>query len=105
MAMDKKSKFKKIATAKPGKRFFLLHRYSRRKLSNPIVLLVFLAISSIAFILGLIMLFTPGPGLLFLVVALLPFIAISKNFACFLDKVESFISRKSKKLRKKNRKE
>lgn len=63
-------KLKTIVKAKLGKRFYLLHRYSRKKLSNPLVLLVFLIISIVALILGLIMIFTPGPGLFFYRVSL-----------------------------------
>ncbi|AJI47479.1 hypothetical protein IB633_03335 [Francisella philomiragia] len=90
-------KLKSIAKAKPGKRFYLLHRYSRKKLSNPLVLLMFLIISIVALILGLIMLFTPGPGLFFIGLALLPFIAISKKLARSLDKLEIYLRRKIKK--------
>ncbi|AJI57552.1 transmembrane family protein [Francisella philomiragia] len=90
-------KLKSIVKAKPGKRFYLLHRYYRKKLSNPLVLLMFLIISIVALILGLIMLFTPGPGLFFIGLALLPFIAISKKLARSLDKLEIYLRRKIKK--------
>jgi hypothetical protein len=53
------------------------------------------------FIPGVIMLFTPGPGLLFIVIALLPFIAISKKFAQFLDRLEFSLWTKLKKLKDK----
>mgnify|MGYP005666678201 CR=1 FL=1 len=89
-------KLKTIVKAKPGKRFYLLHRYSRKKLSNPLVLLVFLIISVVVLILGLIMLFTPGPGLFFIGLALLPFIAISKKLARSLDKLEIYLREKIK---------
>lgn len=49
------------------------------------------------------MLFTPGPGLLFIVLALLPFIAISKRFARLLDKMEVFFWAKLKKLKDKSK--
>ncbi|MEY8701709.1 hypothetical protein AB4F11_01350 [Francisella philomiragia] len=90
-------KLKTIVKAKPGKRFYLLHRYSRKKLSNPFVLLMFLIISVVALILGLIMIFTPGPGLFFIGLALLPFIAISKKLARLLDKLEIYSREKIKK--------
>ncbi|AJI53536.1 PGPGW domain-containing protein [Francisella philomiragia] len=90
-------KLKTIVKAKPGKRFYLLHRYSRKKLSNPLVLLMFLIISVVALILGLIMIFTPGPGLFFIGLALLPFIAISKKLARLLDKLEIYLREKIKK--------
>ena len=89
-------KLKSIVKTKPGKRFYLLHRYSRKKLSNPLVLLMFLIISIVALILGLIMIFTPGPGLFFIGLALLPFIAISKKLARSLDKLEIYLRRKIK---------
>lgn len=90
-------KLKTIVKAKPGKRFYLLHRYSRKKLSNPLVLLMFLIISVVALILGLIMIFTAGPGLFFIGLALLPFIAISKKLARLLDKLEIYLREKIKK--------
>lgn len=101
--MSKLSKFKNIAKVKSGERFYTLHRYTRRKLSNPLILLISLLISCVALILGLIMLFTPGPGLLFIALALLPFIAISKRFAQLLDRLEIFCIKKIKKLRDKNK--
>ncbi len=45
------------------------------------------------------MLFTPGPGLLFIVLALLPFIAISKKFAQLLDNLEIYFWKKLVKLK------
>ncbi|WP_348633320.1 PGPGW domain-containing protein [Francisella sp. LA112445] len=53
------------------------------------------------FIPGIIMLFTPGPGLLFIMIALLPFIAISRRFAQLLDRVEVSFWTKLKKLKDK----
>nr|WP_245323072.1 hypothetical protein [Francisella sp. LA112445] len=47
------------------------------------------------------MLFTPGPGLLFIMIALLPFIAISRRFAQLLDRVEVSFWTKLKKLKDK----
>ncbi|WP_224732667.1 hypothetical protein [Francisella sp. SYW-9] len=92
-------KFRKFFTVNRGRRFYLLHRYTRRKLSNPFILILSLVISFIVFIPGVIMLFTPGPGLLFIVLALLPFIAISKKFAQLLDNLEIYFWKKLVKLK------
>lgn len=96
-------KLRRFFAVNIGKRFYLLHRYTRRKLSNPFILVLFLLISFIAFIPGIIMLFTPGPGLLFIVIALLPFIAISKRFARLLDKMEVFFWARLKKFKDKSK--
>lgn len=88
---------KRIVKLKSGRRFYSLHRYSRRKLSNPLVLLISIVFSCVTFMLGLIMLFIPGPGLLFICLALLPFIAISGRFARLLDKIEIIFMKKIEK--------
>jgi predicted membrane protein len=93
------SKLKKAFIARPGKRFYLLHRYSQKKLTSPIILLVLLFIACLALVPGLIMLFTPGPGLLFIGLFLLPFIALSKKFAHLLDKFEMVLRVKVKKIK------
>ncbi|MED7829633.1 MULTISPECIES: hypothetical protein [unclassified Francisella] len=73
----------------------------RKKLSNRFVLIFFLLASCVIFIPGLIMLFTPGPGLLFIILALLPFVAISKKFSQFLDRLEIYFWKKLKKIKDK----
>lgn len=88
---------KRVVKLKPGKKFYLLHRYFRRKLSSPLLSLVSIIFSCVAFILGLIMLFMPGPGLFFICLSLLPFVAISNRFAKLLDKVEIAFRKKFEK--------
>ncbi|AIT09395.1 hypothetical protein LO80_05065 [Candidatus Francisella endociliophora] len=89
----------KFVKLKSGKRFYCLHKYFRRRLSNPLILIVLLAFSGVSLFAGFIMLFIPGPGLLFIGLSFLPVIAVSKRFAKFLDRVEITFKQKIQKFK------
>jgi Putative transmembrane protein (PGPGW) len=88
-----KKLIERLINRKPGRRFLYLHRLSNAYFKNKSGFYVLLAmiIASIFIMLGFIMLFLPGPGLLFIFLGMTPVLYLSKNFAKKLDSLEQFI--------------
>jgi len=90
--MLSKKQLKAFLSARPGTRFLLLygysHHYMRGWLFLPLVI-----ISIFLLLIGVVLLFIPGPGLLFIGLGLLPIIAVSKKFAQRLDYYEASVRR------------
>ncbi|OGT47276.1 MAG: hypothetical protein A3F17_08445 [Gammaproteobacteria bacterium RIFCSPHIGHO2_12_FULL_41_15] len=103
--MTLKDDIKKIMQQKSGRRFRYAHLYLKKRWGNHFVLKLILGLLSILSILiGLILLFIPGPGLLFIAIGFMFIAVISFSVAHWLDKLEMFIRKKYKEWMKKKEK-
>lgn len=94
MSIRWKKRIVKFIKHTPGKRFQHYYQLINRKINHNIYLKVlFSIIGSIFFLLGVIMLFTPGPGLLFILLGILLLCLISHRLSIFFDRQEEKIAR------------
>jgi hypothetical protein len=81
--------FKDIAAKKSGRRFFYAYLKLNQFIEHSLIFKILLIFFGILFLLlGLVMLITPGPGLLFLLIGGVLLCAISKRVAKFIDGLE-----------------
>lgn len=98
--MSIKQDIKKILAKKRGQRFRYAHLYLKKRWGEHFwVKIILVVVSLITFLLGLIMLVTPGPGLLFIAISLLCIAVISFSVARSLDKLEVYLHGKYQKMR------
>lgn len=88
-----KKRIKKFLRKNPGNRFQYLHRISSAYFKNKSGFYVFflLCLSLVFLLLGIVLLFIPGPGLLFILLSLGPLLYLSKNLAKKIDDLEVFL--------------
>lgn len=78
-----------ILSKKSGRRFFFAYLKINRLINrNLMVKILFFVTGLVFFLLGVVMLFMPGPGVLFLIVGGLLLCVVSKKIARFFDIVE-----------------
>lgn len=90
--MALKKHFIRFLKHAPGKRFrHYYHLINRRINHNVYVKAVLMMIGMISFFIGFILLFIPGPGLLFILISAILFCLSSKKLAEFFDHFEEKI--------------
>ena len=96
IALNNKRYLKKIINnirkQRPGKRFHYIYCYVNSWINENIIIKIILVIIGVFLVLaGIILLFIPGPGLLFILIALMLFCVSSSHVAHWLDKIEKKI--------------
>ncbi|OGT26616.1 MAG: hypothetical protein A3I77_07220 [Gammaproteobacteria bacterium RIFCSPLOWO2_02_FULL_42_14] len=87
-----KRRLAKFLKHQPGQRFQHYYHLINRKINHNIYMKVVLcAIGVISFLIGIVLLFIPGPGLLFILIGIILFCLISHRFSLFLDRTEEKI--------------
>ena len=93
--------FKTAIKQKIGHKFRFL--YHELKQEHYLIRLSIVSLGLVLFVLGLIMLVTPGPGIVFLILGLGLMAAISERLAHGLDRLESFVRERYRRWRSRNR--
>jgi predicted PurR-regulated permease PerM len=76
----------------PGKRFQHYYHLINRRINHNIYIKILLTIIAlISFLIGFVLLFMPGPGMLFILVSAILFCLISHRLAVFFDRLEEKI--------------
>lgn len=93
--MPLKKHFIRFLKHAPGRRFqHYYHLINRRINHNVYLKIIFSLVGTIAFLIGFILLFIPGPGFPFLIVGILLLCLSSSKLAAFFDRLEEKIRRK-----------
>ncbi|PIZ04466.1 MAG: hypothetical protein COY58_04115 [Gammaproteobacteria bacterium CG_4_10_14_0_8_um_filter_38_16] len=76
----------------PGKRFqHYYHLINRRINHNVYIKVILIVVGLISFLIGFVLLFMPGPGMLFILMSAVLFCLSSRRLAKFFDKTEEKI--------------
>ncbi|MBB86010.1 PGPGW domain-containing protein [Abyssibacter sp.] len=86
--------FAVLGTAEPGRRFLTYHEWRASRVRQRWIRTLYLTLSLLLVPVGILMLVTPGPGLLVLGIALGLVAQASRRWACWLDASENWCRRR-----------